>query len=175
MTIKIEHLAEINLINFHLPQALTAVQNFVAGNRIDLPQNALARQLLEIEGVERCLIADTLVGIKYGDMAKIDEATALVLAEIDDYMALKPSLIVGESALSLSSQIETLADSFIRPTLLRDNGNIRIISVTEGVVQIQFTGHCAGCPYAQNTLNNVIAAVLKKYLPQIQNVLMEES
>ncbi len=175
MTIKIEHLAELNLINFHLPQALTAVQNFVVGNTSCLPQSALAQQLLEIEGVERCLIADTLIGIKYANAAKADEITALVLAEIDDYMAIKPSLIVGESALPLLAQIEALADSFIRPTLLRDNGNIQIMSVTQGVVQIQFTGHCAGCPYAQSTLNNVIAAVLKKYLPQIQNVRMEEN
>ena len=90
-------------------------------------------------------------------------------------MAIAPIPAIGESNLALPQQIEALADSFIRPTLMRDNGNIRLITAENTVLQIQFTGHCAGCPYAQNTLNNVIAAALKKYLPQILTVQMVEA
>lgn len=174
MPIKIEHLDALNLVNFYAPQALTAAPDFIAATPQTLPQNILARQLLEIDGITRCLIADNLVGIQYASSAARDDIIALVLAEIDDYMALSLPPAFGESELTLLQQVEALADSFIRPTLLRDNGNIRLIAAADGVVQIQFTGHCAGCPYAQNTLNNVIAATLKKYLPQIKTVQMVE-
>lgn len=175
MPIKIEHLDALNLVNFYAPQALTTAPDFIAATPQNLPQNPLARQLLEIDGITRCLIADNLIGIQYAPAATRDDIIALVLAEIDDYMALSQSPTTGESNLTLEQQIEALADSFIRPTLLRDNGNICLISAANDVVQIQFTGHCAGCPYAQNTLNNVIAATLKKYLPQIQTVQMVEA
>ena len=175
MPIKIEHLDALNLVNFYVPQVLTKAPDFIAAAPQNLPQNTLARQLLDIDGIMRCLIADHLVGIQYAPNAARDDIIALVLAEIDDYMAVAPASASGESNLSLLAQIETLADSFIRPTLMRDNGNIRIISINGDALQIQFTGHCAGCPYAQNTLNNVIAAALKKYLPQIQTVQMVEA
>ena len=175
MPIKIEHLDALNLVNFYLPQTLTTAPNFIAATPQNLPQNILARQLLDINGVTRCLIADNLIGIQYAPFAARDDVVALVLAEIDDYMAIAPIPAIGESNLALPQQIEALADSFIRPTLMRDNGNIRLITAENTVVQIQFTGHCAGCPYAQNTLNNVIAAALKKYLPQIQTVQMVEA
>ena len=175
MPIKIEHIDALNSVNFYVPQALTKAPDFIAVTSQNLPQNILARQLLDIEGIKRCLIADNLIGIQYAPFAARDDVVALVLAEIDDYMAVAPEAATGESNLSPLQQIETLADSFIRPTLMRDNGNIRIISITLDTVQIQFTGHCAGCPYAQNTLNNVIAAALKKYLPQIQTVQMVEA
>jgi Fe-S cluster biogenesis protein NfuA len=62
----------------------------------------------------------------------------------------------------------------VRPTLYRDNGGIEVLSVESGVVLMAFTGHCAGCPYALNTLNNVVSKTLKKYLPQIRAVQIKE-
>ena len=65
---------------------------------------------------------------------------------------------------------EAIADAFIRPTLFRDNGNIEFLQLQNNILTLRFTGHCAGCPYAQNTLNNVVARTLKKYLPQLEQV-----
>ena len=174
MPIKIEKIPALNIINFYMPQPLTIANKFIVATSKESSQNVLLRQILQINGIERCLIADNLIGIKYNESSKTDELTALALAEADDYISTQPPLMPSESDLSLPDQVEALADSFIRPTLIRDNGNIHILSVTDNTVFIRFTGHCAGCPYAQNTLNNVIGAALKKYLPQIQHVQTKE-
>ena len=51
---------------------------------------------------------------------------------------------------------------------------IETLLLGENVLQVQFTGHCAGCPYAQNTLQNVIVKTFKRYLPQIKEVRLKE-
>ena len=126
--------------------------------------------MLQISGVEKCLITDTLLGIHYSSTVEKEDVKALVLAELDDYFSEQPQIYDNNSQVASIDLIEALADSFIRPTLNRDKGDIKIISYKGGILQLQFTGHCAGCPYAQNTLNNVIAGCFKRYVPQLKDI-----
>ena len=174
MQIKIEDFAARRIINFFpsetlLKEGQSAVA--IAGQKTPL---ALLQNILDIDGVTRCLVCDRLVGVQYADGADLAQIKALVLAEIDDYVAEGKSAEAEDTAVSLLERIEALTDSLVRPTLYRDNGGIEILSVEDGVVLMAFTGHCAGCPYAQNTLNNVVAKTLKKYLPQIRAVQIKE-
>jgi Fe-S cluster biogenesis protein NfuA len=70
---------------------------------------------------------------------------------------------------------EALADALIRPTLNRDNGDIVIHGIKDGVMELSFTGHCAGCPYAANTLQNVIMRTFLRYMPQIKEIRQTEA
>jgi Fe-S cluster biogenesis protein NfuA len=59
----------------------------------------------------------------------------------------------------------------IRPFLQRDGGDIKLIDVTEdGVVKVQLTGACQGCPMSQMTLKQGVERALLKEVPGVKEV-----
>ena len=59
----------------------------------------------------------------------------------------------------------------IRPTLQRDGGDVVLVSVSDdGVVTVQLTGACKGCPMSQVTLKEGIEKFLKSEVPGIKSV-----
>ncbi|MEJ2033902.1 MAG: NifU family protein, partial [Deltaproteobacteria bacterium] len=57
------------------------------------------------------------------------------------------------------------------PTLQKDGGDVVLVDVTEdGVVQVQLTGACKGCPMSQMTLKNGIEKFLKSEVPEVKSV-----
>ncbi|TXD49795.1 NifU family protein [Polaribacter sp. IC073] len=59
----------------------------------------------------------------------------------------------------------------IRPFLISDGGNIKLLSIEDNVVNVQLEGACNGCSVNQMTLKNGVEATIKKYAPQIQEVI----
>ena len=59
----------------------------------------------------------------------------------------------------------------IRPFLQRDGGDIQLIDVTEdGIVKVQLTGACHGCPMSQMTLKQGVERALMKEVPGVKEV-----
>lgn len=58
----------------------------------------------------------------------------------------------------------------IRPSLIRDGGNVELVGVNDGVVKIKLTGACSGCPMSTLTLKMGIERILKKEIPEITEV-----
>ena len=58
----------------------------------------------------------------------------------------------------------------IRPTLQADGGDVELVSVEDGVVQVRLQGACKGCPMSQMTLKNGIEKFLKKEVPEVARV-----
>ncbi len=59
----------------------------------------------------------------------------------------------------------------IRPTLQRDGGDVVLVDVTEdGIVKVQLTGACKGCPMSQITLKQGIEKYLKSEVPEVVSV-----
>ncbi|MDC1465900.1 NifU family protein [Polaribacter sp.] len=59
----------------------------------------------------------------------------------------------------------------IRPFLMSDGGNIKLLSIEDEIVKIQLEGACIGCSVNQMTLKNGVEATIKKYAPQIVAVI----
>ncbi len=59
----------------------------------------------------------------------------------------------------------------IRPSLARDGGNVELVDVNDGVVNVKLTGACAGCPMSTITLKMGIEKILKKEIPEIKEVI----
>ena len=59
----------------------------------------------------------------------------------------------------------------IRPFLISDGGNIKLLSIVDEVVKVQLEGACNGCSVNQMTLKNGVEATIKKYAPQIIEVI----
>jgi Fe-S cluster biogenesis protein NfuA len=59
----------------------------------------------------------------------------------------------------------------IRPFLMSDGGNIKLLSIENEIVKVQLQGACTGCSVNQMTLKNGVEATIKKYAPQIVEVI----
>lgn len=64
----------------------------------------------------------------------------------------------------------------IRPFLQSDGGDISLLSIEEGkLVKVQLQGACVGCSVNQMTLKSGVEMTIKKYAPQIEQVINIES
>jgi Fe-S cluster biogenesis protein NfuA len=72
----------------------------------------------------------------------------------------------------LRLNIEKALDE-IRPFLQSDGGDIALLSIEENdtLVKVQLQGACVGCSVNQMTLKSGVEMTIKKYAPQIEQVL----
>lgn len=71
---------------------------------------------------------------------------------------------------TLKSKVEKALMS-IRPQLLMDGGDVELVDVNDdGVVSVQLTGACRGCPMSTMTLKMGIERTLRAQIPEIQSV-----
>jgi len=74
----------------------------------------------------------------------------------------------------LTIKVEAALDE-IRPFLQSDGGDISLLSIDGGkTVRIQLEGACVGCSVNQMTLKSGVEMTIKKYAPQIDNVISIE-
>lgn len=60
----------------------------------------------------------------------------------------------------------------IRPFLNSDGGDISFVDLDEeGIVKVQLHGACIGCSVNQMTLKSGVEMTIKKYAPEVQQVL----
>jgi Fe-S cluster biogenesis protein NfuA len=59
----------------------------------------------------------------------------------------------------------------IRPALQADGGDVELVNVTEGVVEVRLKGACSGCPMSTMTLKQGIERLLKERLPEVKEVI----
>ena len=62
----------------------------------------------------------------------------------------------------------------IRPSLVADGGNVELVDVNDGTVEVKFTGACDGCPMATMTLKMGIEQILKQEIPEVKEVVAVE-
>ncbi|MBN4085005.1 NifU family protein [Flavobacteriaceae bacterium AH-315-B10] len=71
----------------------------------------------------------------------------------------------------LKLNVEKALDE-IRPFLESDGGNISLLSIEENkIVRVQLEGACVGCTVNQMTLKLGVEMTIKKYAPQIEQVI----
>lgn len=74
------------------------------------------------------------------------------------------------TAKETKDKVEQALDE-IRPYLISDGGNIKLVSIENHIVTVQLEGTCIGCTVNQMTLKNGVEATIKKHAPQIQEVI----
>ena len=71
----------------------------------------------------------------------------------------------------LKLNIEKALDE-IRPFLESDGGNISLVSIeNDTLVKVQLEGACVECSVNQMTLKSGVEMTIKKYAPQIEQVI----
>jgi len=78
----------------------------------------------------------------------------------------------GEEA-ELVKKIKELIDTYVKPAVEMDGGNIEFKSFDQGVVTVILQGSCSGCPSSTVTLKSGIEGMLKRMVPEVTEVVSE--
>lgn len=75
---------------------------------------------------------------------------------------------------SIEQQIEEVLDKYIRPAVEMDGGAVYVDSFDSGIVKLMLKGACSGCPSSTITLKSGIEGVLKRFIPEVEEVVQIE-
>lgn len=78
----------------------------------------------------------------------------------------------GDEA-ELVKKIKELIDTYVKPAVEMDGGNIEFKSFNKGVVTVVLQGACSGCPSSTVTLKSGIEGMLKRMVPEVTEVISE--
>lgn len=67
------------------------------------------------------------------------------------------------------AKVEQVLDT-IRPYIQGDGGDIELVDIVQGIVQIRLAGACVGCMHSMMTLQVGIERMLKEAVPEIKAV-----
>jgi Fe-S cluster biogenesis protein NfuA len=79
----------------------------------------------------------------------------------------------SEEDAALVKKIRELIDTYVKPAVEMDGGNIEFKSYEEGVVTLIMQGACSGCPSSTVTLKAGIEGMLKRMVPEVTEVVAE--
>ena len=68
-------------------------------------------------------------------------------------------------------KVKKIIEEEVKPQLALHDGNIEVIKVEIGIVEIKFLGACSGCPSSKITVEDVVEKALKKKIPEIVKVI----
>lgn len=75
----------------------------------------------------------------------------------------------GEIVLRIKEMIQL----YVKPAVEMDGGNIEFKSYKAGIVTVMMQGSCSGCPSSTVTLKSGIEGLLKRMVPEVQEVVAE--
>lgn len=70
----------------------------------------------------------------------------------------------------IEAKIKGILDEYIRPAVEMDGGAITFDSYEDGKVKVMLQGACSGCPSSTVTLKAGIENLLKRMIPEVQQV-----
>ncbi len=82
------------------------------------------------------------------------------------------SQYTGDEA-ELVKKIKDLIDTYVKPAVEMDGGNIEFKSFDKGKVTVILQGSCSGCPSSTVTLKAGIEGMLKRMIPEVTEVISE--
>jgi len=78
----------------------------------------------------------------------------------------------GDQA-EIVKKIKDLIETYVKPAVEMDGGNIEFKSWNDGVVTVKMQGACSGCPSSTVTLQAGIEGMLKRMIPEVKSVVSE--
>jgi len=79
----------------------------------------------------------------------------------------------SEEEVVIVAKIKELIETYVKPAVEMDGGNIEFKSFNKGVVTVILQGSCSGCPSSTVTLKSGIEGMLKRMVPEVTEVKSE--
>lgn len=158
------------------------------GDSLDFPNPAsalnspLVTELFKFNFVQRVFIASNFITItKSPDVEWFDVKMMLkdyIKAYLEEEKPIFRDFVptsTDENDSQLVLKIKSLLDEYVRPAVEMDGGAISFHSFKEdtGTVTVNLQGSCSGCPSSTITLKNGIENLLKRMVPEVNEVIAE--
>ncbi|MBP6185011.1 MAG: NifU family protein [Saprospiraceae bacterium] len=79
----------------------------------------------------------------------------------------------SEADSEIVNKIRELIETYVKPAVEMDGGNIEFKHFQDGIVTVILQGSCSGCPSSTVTLKSGIEGMLKRMVPEVREVVSE--
>lgn len=171
------------------PHSLKFVVNFLLmpeGVSRDYPDQEstseapLAAKLFELPYVKRVFYMSNFVTVTKDDTTDWYEVKGEIQQVIKTHLEAGEQILtetdvkedhhIADTDTDIEAKIKGILDEYIRPAVEMDGGAIAFHSFDEGKVKVLLQGSCSGCPSSTLTLKAGIENLLKRMVPEVQEV-----
>ena len=147
----------------------------------------LAKKLFHFNYVKRVFIMSNFITITKSEKFSWEEIKLDLRDFIKKYIeeekeiiskAKKQSSVKSESeseSNNIDEKIKNILEEYIKPAVEQDGGAIDFESFDNGRVTVSLKGACSGCPSSTLTLKSGIENLLKRFVPEVKEVVAEEN
>ncbi|MFH6983076.1 NifU family protein [Marinoscillum sp. 108] len=184
----------VNPINIYTesnpnPNSLKFVVNFLLlpeGVSRDFPDRAstteapLAAELFDFPYVKRVFYMSNFITVTKDEGVDWHEVKGEVQNHIKSFLEAGKQILtekeveedhkVLDGDTDIEAKIKGVLDEYIRPAVEMDGGAITFGSFEDGKVKVLLQGACSGCPSSTITLKAGIENLLKRMIPEVQEV-----
>jgi Fe-S cluster biogenesis protein NfuA len=177
------------------PETMKFVANklLYPGKSIDFPDidsaspSPLAQEVFGFPFVKAVFVASNFVTITRTQDADWDEIKPTIRQFLKEFLEENKSIIFEElvveekqeSNMVLSDdpdvvkRIKELLENYVKPAVEMDGGAIQFKKFEDGVVTLMLQGSCSGCPSSMITLKSGIEQMMKRMIPEVEEVIAE--
>ncbi|OEY86612.1 iron transporter [Wolbachia pipientis] len=141
----------------------------------------LAEGLFKIEHITRVFFGHDFISVTKSNTINWDVLKVEILTTImDHFTSGKKALDAGEEItyeeffdendIEIVNRIKELMESYIKPAVAQDGGDIKFRGFKDGIVFVELHGACSGCPSAASTLKGGVLNTLRYYIPEVVEV-----
>lgn len=178
------------------PETMKFVANklLYPGKSIDFPDiesanpSPLAIELFGFPFVKSVFVASNFVTITRMPETDWEDMKPVLRQFLKDYleagkMVVNDDLVVDtrqkDNNIVLSEdgdvvkRIKELLENYVKPAVEGDGGAIQFKKFEDGVVTLMLQGSCSGCPSSMITLKSGIEQMMKRMIPEVEEVVAE--
>ena len=149
----------------------------------------LAKKLFDFEYVKRVFIMSNFITITKSEKFSWEEIKLDLRDFIKKYIEEKNEIILmpknkpskkldtdtDTDTDTIDKKIKNILEEYIKPAVEQDGGAIDFESFENGRVIVSLKGACSGCPSSTLTLKSGIENLLKRFVPEVKEVVAEEN
>jgi len=174
--------SEVDRRNANICRFTTTRTLYVGTKTIDSKDEAkgvsLAEQLMCLPGIERIQLIGHLLVVTQNEDRDWSELGSEIESVLTSYLisgeALSPDDVHDQMMLlgrNTKEKIQYLIDAQINPGVAEHGGSVQIVEVKDDSVYLRLHGGCQGCSAADFTLKQGIEVIVKRAVPEIQQII----
>ncbi|KAF5269438.1 hypothetical protein FQR65_LT12763 [Abscondita terminalis] len=183
MFIQIEETPNPNTLKFLLGFAiLNEGETADFSNADEIKNSKLAANLFQIEHVVRVFFGHDFISVTKSGGINWDILKVEILTTIMDHFTsggkaldkegvndnnIPDEEFFDESDIEIVNRIKELMESYIKPAVAQDGGDIKFRGYKDGIVYVELQGACSGCPSAAITLKQGVQNMLSYHIPEV--------
>lgn len=178
------------------PETMKFVANklLYPGKSIDFPDiesanpSPLAVELFGFPFVKAVFIASNFVTVTRTPEADWEEIKPSLRQFLKEYLE-EGKMVINEDLVpkvekkeegpvfsenaDVVQKVKEILDNYVKPAVEMDGGAIQFKKFENGVVTLMLQGSCSGCPSSMITLKSGIEQMMKRMIPEVEEVVAE--